>query len=229
MLAALTSWGARRGVVRQIDDGRRFSVSGFRHVVGPFLRSGWRREHGPALRGGLEEEDRSRHRGVERGHASAHRDARRHVDAAADPGVETATLAADDDGQRPAHVDLADGQRGIAVGAHDAHAAGVQVDHAPGQVGQGHEQEVLDRTGRCLDGGRADGRRAVRREEDAMDTTGLGRAQERSHVLGILEMVEDEDAVAAPHGSWPGPGRRPAWPSGAGRRRAPRPGARRSH
>ena len=89
---------------------------------------------------------------------------------------------------------------GVAVGADDAQAAGVQVDEAGGQVGHGHQQQMLHGSRRGLDRGRADGRSTARREDDAVNATGLSRTQERTHVLGILEVVERQHERRLPPG-----------------------------
>ena len=51
---------------------------------------------------------------------------------------------------------------------------------------------MLHGAGRGLDGGRADGRRATRREEHAVHAARLGAAQQRAHVLRVLERVEHQ-------------------------------------
>ena len=126
------------------------------------------------MRRRLEEEDRARHRRVERGDTPTHGDARHDVDAPPDTTVQTTPFAADDDRERAAQVQLAHGQGGVAVGTDDAHAPGMQVDEPSGEVVKGDEQEVFGRAGRGLDGGRAQWRRATGRKDDAMDTSGLG-------------------------------------------------------
>ena len=63
---------------------------------------------------------------------------------------------------------------------------------APARSSTGAEQQVLDGAGRGLDRGRRERRLATGREDDAVDAGRLGAAQQRAHVLRVLERVEDQ-------------------------------------
>lgn len=106
--------------------------------------------------------------------------------------ADASTLAADDERQRPAQVDLADRQWCSLVGADDAKTVTMEVDERSREILDRDQPQVLGRPRRGLDRGRAERGCAAGREEHAVDAGRLRRAQERAHVLGILEVVEDE-------------------------------------
>ena len=70
--------------------------------------------------------------------------------------------------------------------------AEVEVGEGAGEIVDGREQQVLRGAGRRLDRGRRERRLALRRKDDAVDAGRLGAAEQRAHVLRILERVEDE-------------------------------------
>jgi hypothetical protein len=69
----------------------------------------------------------------------------------------------------------------------------MQIGQRAGQIVDRAEQEVLGRPGRCLDGGRREGRLAPGREDDPVDAGSLGASKQRPDILRILERIEDED------------------------------------
>ena len=81
----------------------------------------------------------------------------------------------------------------LEVGAGDPHASGVQVGERCWQVVHRTEQQMLDGPGRGLDGRWTERRLAMCREQDAVDTGGLGAAQERSNIVRIFQGIEDQD------------------------------------
>ena len=118
-----------------------------------------RRGRGPrpgriALGDRLEQQDRAGDCGVERPDPTLHRDPHEQVAAAADRRSQALTLAADDDRQRSAQVRLARGQRRVGLGSGDPQAVGVQVGQGARQVVDRAQEEMLGRSGRCLDRGR---------------------------------------------------------------------------
>jgi hypothetical protein len=88
---------------------------------------------------------------------------------------------------------LAGGEWRTGLRAGDPEASDPEVGEHARQVVDRAEKQVLDGPRRGLDRGRAEGRLAARREDDAMDAGCFGAAQEGAHVLGVLERVEDED------------------------------------
>ena len=68
----------------------------------------------------------------------------------------------------------------------------MEVGQSLGQIVDGHEQQMLDRPGRGLDGGGGERRLVAGRIDDAVDAGRFGGSQERAEVLGILERVENQ-------------------------------------
>src|SRR5215210_1915450 len=169
------------------------SLLGHRHRRARCRLAPRRRAGRVALGDGLEEEHRARDRGVERVDLAAHRDPHQEVAAAADRRTEALPLAADDDRERAAEIGLASGQRRLGLRAGDAKPARVEVGERAREVVDRTEQEMLDRSGGCLDRGGRQRRLAVCRKQDPVDTSGLRAPQERPDVLRVLERVERED------------------------------------
>ena len=148
----------------------------------------------PALGGGLEQQDRARDRGVERPDLAPHRDAhgRGRYDAGCDPRCPAPRCP------RRAPADRAGPTSRKASGAvtrrrRPAAGPAVQVGQAAREVVERHHQQVLHGARGCLDGGRA--RWAPTRRignRTPCDAARLGTAQQRAHVLGVLQRVEHQ-------------------------------------
>ena len=148
---------------------------------------------GVALGNRLEQEDGARDRGVQRSDRAAHRNAHEQVRAASDGRAKALPLAADDDRKRTAEIRLPRGEWRLRLGAGDPEAARVKVGEGAGKIVDRGEEEVLDGARGGLDRRRRERRLAVGREQHPVDAGGLGAAQQRPDVLGVLERVEGED------------------------------------
>ena len=153
---------------------------------------GQRRQLATSLRRRFVQEDGTGDGSVQRRYPTAHRDPNDGVATAAYGRPEALAFAANDYGDRTAKVGLTGRKRRLGLGADDPEAVDVKVGKRFCQIVDGNQQEVLDRSGRSLDGGRRERRLMTGRKDHAVDAGRLGRSKKRTEVLGVLERVQDQ-------------------------------------
>lgn len=132
--------------------------------------------------------------GIEGIDLAAHGDFDDEVTPFADEATEAVPFVADDEGEGAVEVDVAEG---LSVGGHieasDPDFFLLQLLDRFLQIGYLGEEEMFDGTNAIIDDSGIDIGSASVLDNDAVDTTDFGGTEERTHVLGPLDEVEEEE------------------------------------
>ena len=124
-----------------------------------------------------------------------------HIAVLADQLAQTVALVADDDGSRTGHVSLVHGDGAFTGCTEDPDAALLQVVDGVVDVGDAGDLHVLHGTGGSLCNGGSQTNAAALGDDDAVGACTLGRTHDSAQVVGIAQLVADDDQGSLTTGS----------------------------
>src|SRR5688500_9330125 len=146
-----------------------------------------------ALANDLEQEQSPRGGRIQARHPTGHREADEHVAAAFGGARQPAALAPHDDRDRPAQIGFPGRCGRILVCRHEPEPALLELVDRLTDGREPRQEQVLTCAGARLHGGRAERSRPALGEDDPVDARRLRRAEQRSEVRRVLEVLEHEN------------------------------------